>query len=512
MSRQLLSIDVEEELSKLALGRLRNRSQAPVALARMAAAAGASHVRFTLGRRHLVLEHDGQVPDGGTLEALQRLLNRREDSMQRHAALEALESGGMLDLLVVFALGADRVEMDMAAPASRKLVVTDRGSRAQFLESARRRGVAIMVSGCRRAPAAELAELIDALKHASFRVVVDGRRVDHGPHLVDTLVQSSFERGSSSGVIGIPRRGLAGITRILLNGVLERELWESPADGAVWEAVIDGPAAPEPRDNAFLREAIEGLYDQLGDRYEEMDAADRQRTKQLLFRRADHGAGKAATGSARLFATVEGQRVGAEALQQLALGRVIRAIGEKARRDRYDLSRTVFVLDEQDRGFVERHLRLVVREPPRRPGSRRWRNRFLRLAEMLKRKTRNALRLLIRAREVPDEDLLDGERRFLEALERILGAGLVRDGHVTGVNFVRGRLTGWRKTTEEGHKTRLLLSRKHPRVKAMVTAFGKDPKSLYAACMLLADGERAFGSRSEEVLQVILQSAGLPDQ
>ena len=243
-----------------------------------------------------------------------------------------------------------------------------------------------------------------------------------------------------------------------------------------------------------------------------MGAADRQRTKRLLFRRADHGAGKAATGSARLFSTVDGRRVGAEALQQAALGRVIRVIGEKARRDRYDLSRTVFVLDEQDRGFVERHLRLEVREPPRRPETRKWRNRFFRLAEMFKRKTRVAMRFLIRAREVPDRDLLADERRFLAALKRILGAGLVWDGDVTDVTFVRGRLAGWRRTSEEGRGTRLLLTRKHPRVKTMVTAFGKDPKSLYAACMLLSDGERAFGSRSEEVLQVILQSAGLADQ
>jgi len=511
MSRRLLSIDVEEELSKLTMGRLRNRSQAPVALARMAAFAGASRVRFTLERRRLILEHDGRVPGTATLEALRTLLNRGEDSMLRHAALEELESRGMLDLLVAFAQGADRVEMDMAAPVSRKLVITGKGSRAQFLESARRRGVAIIMSGCRRDPAAERAELVDALKHASFQVVIDGRRVDRGPHLVDVLVQSSIERGSFRGLIGIPRQGLAGITRILVNGVLERELWESPADGAVWEAVIDGPAAPEPRETAFLHEATGELYDQLRDRYEEMGAADKQRTKQLLFRRADHGAGKAATGSARLFQTVDDRRVGSEALQQVALGRVIRAIGEKARRDRYDLSRTVFVLDEQDRGFVERHLRLVVREPPRRPGSRRWRNRFFRMAETLKRKTRGAVRFLIRAREVPDEDLLDGERRFLGALKRILGAGLVWDGDVKAVAFVRGRLAGWKRTGEEGRGTRLLLTRRHPKVRTMVAAFERDPKSLYAACMLLADGERAFGNRSEEVLQVIMQSAGLSD-
>lgn len=511
MSRRLLSIDVEEELSKLALGRLRNHSQAPVALARLAASAGASRLRITVERRRLLVEHDGEVPDAPTLASLRTLLDRRQDSMARHAALEELESQGMLDLLVAFALGADRVELDMAAPVSRSLVVAGGGNRVKFLPSARKRGVAITVSGGRRTPAKERAELVDALKHASFKVVVDGRRVNRGPHLVDMLIQTSIDRGSFRGVIGLPRQGLAGITRILVNGILEREQWESPASGAVWEAVIDGPAALEPANTDLLRDATEELYSRLRERYEEMDSADRQRIKQLLFRLADHGAGKAATGSARLFSTVEGERVGAEALLQAALGRVIRAIGDSARRDRYDLSRTVFVLDEQDRGFVERHLRLVVREPPRRPEARRWRNLFSRLAERLKRKAREAVRFLIRAQEVPEEDLGDDERRFLGALKRVLGAGLVQQGEVTGVAFVRGRLVGWKRTSQEGQELQLMLSRKHPKVRSMVAAFDKDPKSLYAACMLLADGERAFGGRTEEVLQLILQSAGLPE-
>jgi hypothetical protein len=512
MSRRLLSIDVEEELSKLALGRLRNLSQAPVALARLAASAGASHLRIIVERRRLRVEHDGDVPDAPTLSSLRALLDRDEDSMLRHAALEELESKGMLDLLVAFALGAERVDLDMAAPVSRRLVVAEGGSRVEFMPTTLKRGVVITIWGGRHTPVAERAELVDALKHARFQVVVDGRRVDRGPHLVDMLVQTSIERGSFQGVIGLPRQGLAGITRTLVNGVLEREIWESPSNGAVWEAVIDGPKALEPENTTLLQDAIEELYSRMRQHYEKMDSNDRQRIKQLLFRLADHGAGRAAIGSARLFSTVEGERVGVEALLQAALGRVVRAIGEGARRERYDLSRTVFVLDEQDRGFVERHLHLVVREPPRRPEARKWRDFFSRWAEGLKRMVRVVPRILIRAREVPAEDLIDAERRFLGALERILDAGLVWDGDVSAVAFVRGRLVGWRKTGDEGHETRLLLSRKHPKVRAMVAAFEKDPKSLYASCMLLADGERAFGSRSEEVLQVILQSAGLSSQ
>ena len=511
MTHQLLSIDVEEELSKVALGRLRNRSQAPVALARLAAAAGAARLQIGLERRRLMVEHDGEVPGARTLESLRTLLNRSEDSLSRHAALEDLESLDMLDLLVAFALGAERVELDMAPPVSRRLTVSLNDDRVELQPSDRRRGMLITVTGGRRNPSEERAELIDALRHASFQVEIDGRRVDRGPHLADMLVQASIERDPFRGVIGLPRQGLAGITRILKNGVLERELWESPSDGAVWEAVIDGPVALAPENAAQLREAIEELYRRLRERHGKMGSKDRMRSKQLLFRLADHGAGRAATGTAKLFSTAQGERVGAEALQSAALGRVIRAIGAEARRDRYDLCGSVFVLDEQDRAFVERHLHLVVREPPRRPGARRWRTLFSRLAHRLRREAKSLVRFFARSRGIPEKDLDAGERRFLAALRRVLGAGLVRDGGVTGVKFVRGRLVGWKRSGEDGDGATLLLSRKHSKVRRMVAAFEKDPRSLYAACMLLADGERAFGGRTEEVLQVILQSAGLSE-
>jgi hypothetical protein len=515
----LLSIDVEEELAKVTLGRLRNRSQVPVALARMAASAGAARLRIAVGHRRLRLEHDGDVPDTQVLEALHTLLDRGVENMLRHVALEKLESLGMLDLLVAFALGADRVDLDMASPVSRRLVVLGNGGRLEFVPSLRKSGVAITVTGGGRAPAAERRELIDALKHARFHVVVDNRRVDRGPHLADMLFQVSVDRGSFGGVIGLPRRGLAGITRILVRGVLERELWESPSDGTVWEAVVDGPTALAPRDaeilgvgsTALLREAIKELYQRAREGYADRGSADRQRIKQLLFRLADHGTGGKAVGAARLFSTVDGERVGVEALRHAALGRVICAIGEKSRRDRYDLSRTVFVLDERDRGFVERHLRLVVREPPRRPEAGRWRHVLSRLLEKIKKRARGAARLLIRTHEVPDAELTAGERRFIAALNRVLQAGLVRDGDVTGVVFIRGRFVGWKRTRQEETETKLMLSIKHSQVKAMVAAFEKDPKSLYAACMLLADGEQAFGGRTEEVLQIILQSAGLSE-
>ncbi len=74
MSDQLLSIDVAAALKKLALGRLRNRNQSPVALARVAANAQAANIEISVGRSELKLEHNGRTLSQAVVSALGDLL------------------------------------------------------------------------------------------------------------------------------------------------------------------------------------------------------------------------------------------------------------------------------------------------------------------------------------------------------------------------------------------------------------------------------------------------------
>ncbi|MBW1873674.1 MAG: hypothetical protein JRJ19_16520, partial [Deltaproteobacteria bacterium] len=102
MNDQLLSIDVAAALKKLALGRLRNRNQSPVALARVAANSQADKIEITVGRHELKLVHNGRSLSQDVVTALVNLLSENSDDRVKYHALVRLEEYGMLDLLVAF--------------------------------------------------------------------------------------------------------------------------------------------------------------------------------------------------------------------------------------------------------------------------------------------------------------------------------------------------------------------------------------------------------------------------
>jgi hypothetical protein len=498
---QLLTIDVEAELVKLSLGRLRNRSQAPVALVRMAALAGARRVDVRLNRTLLGLEHDGQAPSARTVSALTTLFDRSRDDLTRHAALEELESMGMLDLLVACSLGGRRVTLEMGEPVNRILVVEPPGATSRPV--ARPRGIRLEVVGARRNPAAEARELAEALRYAGFRVSVNGQKLGRGLYLEDALFATRFAAEGVEGIVGLPRKGPAAVTRVLTHGVLEHESWESPADGWVWEAVVEGSQAYHPGlVGQVVRTQVSRLYDRARREFDSQDERDRIRIKQLLFRLADSGAGAEALAGVRLFRTVEGRRVDSGSLREAALGRVIRAVGAGAWLDRFDLSGPVFVLDEQERGFVERHMELLVREPARNPrGKRSWAGR---IAEWLRSKARSLVRALVTRKAIPPRKLSPVEARFLEALNRVLKTGWFLQGGVQEAAMSGGRAGGWRHAENTGRGARLLLSRRHPKVRSMVAAYQRDPRSLFASLILLADGRRPFPDHQQEAFSHII--------
>jgi hypothetical protein len=507
VSEHLLSIDVDAELRKLSLGRLRNRDQAPVALVRHASAAGASRIAVTVARRLLHLQHNGRVPDDDVFEALRQLLDRSVQDWERHQALVDLESMGMLDLLVAFSLGAQQVTLDAGQPVSRRLKARKGEAAARVSRAARSSGVSIRLEGVRRRGRKEANELADALRFARFEVAVNGKRVDRGPFLEDVMVQLKTRGGDFEGLIGIPRKGLAAVTRYLVHGVLEKEIWESSPDGLAFEAVVQGRPGSDPKEAVrFARQIASDLYFQSAQRYDQLEAGERVRFKQLLFRMADCGRGRAAVEGVRLFGTTDGERLTVQDLSQAALGRVIRAVGKGARLDRYELRGTVFLLDETERSFVERHLGLVIREPGRRPAPKGSLRLLVTNGRERIREWWTGFWLRIRAaRKVPRDRLTSSERLFLRALNDMIEAGFYRPEPVRGAEFGGGRFGSLVRTMSGPEGAVLLLTRRHPWVRAMVSSFGEDPATLYASLMMLAGGRDPFEEKRESASQFVLE-------
>jgi len=80
----------------------------------------------------------------------------------------------------------------------------------------------------------------------------------------------------------------------------------------------------------------------------------------------------------------------------------------------------------------------------------------------------------------------------LASISEVVRRGWLGDETVTRVGFTRGRFGGWRRIFRVGQGARLTFARNNPRVQAMVKAFDKDPRTLYASLMLLVDGRAPF--------------------
>jgi hypothetical protein len=506
MSEHLLSIDVAAALKKLALGRLRNRNQSPVALARVAANAQAANIEIDVGRSDLKLEHNGRTLSQAVVSALGDLLSESNDDRAKYHALVRLEESGMLDLLVAFGQEARLVELNIAAPISKKVVLTKGGQKLKISHSNRRNGLQINISGAKRNRSAEVSELKDALRFATFSATVNGKQVCFGPRLQSVFIKTEVEQGGLRALVGIPTAGLAAVTYFLKNGVIEQQVWESPENGFVFEAIVDGQHdSTKTQAVALAHQVAARLYQTATRGYREFSAAERFRLKQLLYRLADYGAGCEVVRGIALFRRIDGQLVSSEYLRQAALGRLLRAIGPQARLERYQLSQNVFVLDEQDRAFIEKHMRLVVREPGRVP---RPKNTLVQLFSKIKERLRISLtrlrQRLSAARRLPVESLEQSEAEFLQALSEVLSAGFFHTGNAKQAALAKGRFGSFYRLIDDESGRTILLLRHHKQVRQMIKSFEQNPLTLYATFMLLAEGQAAFDKEREQALEQII--------
>ncbi len=499
MSERLLTIDVQAAWRKVSIGRLRNADQVPLALARCLAGLAPGALRIRLRRSRLQLEAASRPLGPEAFELLERLFDHRRDELERHTALERLEVLGLLDLLVAFTAGAKTVLVQAGPPTSLRLIArSDQVLLDSLPAGSGFEGNLLVLTGLEGNPGRQLSELEEHLRFAPFAVEVNRTRVDRGLHLGGVALQRAFAVGPVEGLVGLPMEGRAARTRLVVDGVVTRQVWDSPPSGAVWEAVVRCPAGFDQRALAEVSRQVAELYREIAGRYAGLLGPVQERLRQLVFGLADGGAGARAVAGIPIFRRVGAGGVDPDALRAAAQGRVIRAIGPGARPERYDLSGQVFVLDERDRTFIERHLGLQVREPARRPSKvLRLASLLARARERLGRGLRAGIRRLALGRAIGPDDLSPAEAAFLDSVQAALDQGVVSGQRRTRAVFCRGGLAGWRWSVDEGGAAWLQIGRANRVVRQMVAAFAREPGSLFPALVLLGDGrDDLFASRA----------------
>ena len=313
----------------------------------------------------------------------------------------------MLDLLVAFAVESESLLLTAHAPVGLQLC-SDGGelTRNEYDGPIS----TIMIEGFPGSTSEQIATLKEHLAFAQYPVLLNAKRIDQGIKLDDTIIQHCFEHDSATGIVGLPRFGLATQTQIVVNGVLSHDIWDSPPSGVVWSAIVCCREETQEKAQTIVSEEVSRLYRKAGKNYTQLSGHRRARVQELLFRLADFGASASAVDGVPMFRTVHGQLLTSKELKSNANQRVLRAIGPTARASRYEVDDTVFVLNERQRGFVERHLGLLVREPRRRatpPG--RVRSWLATAIERIRNSGRRLGRALMAVTEIKTEDLSQEE-------------------------------------------------------------------------------------------------------
>jgi len=108
------------------------------------------------------------------------------------------------------------------------------------------------------------------------------------------------------------------------------------------------------------------------------------------------------------------------------------------------------------------------------------------------------------ARRLSVDSLNQAETEFLKALGEVLAAGFFQAGIVKQAGLAKGRFGSFYRMIEDESGRTILLLRHHKQVRRMIKSFEYNPMSLYAAFMLLAEGEPAFDNQREQALEQII--------
>ncbi|MGB1012625.1 MAG: hypothetical protein ACPG4T_00715 [Nannocystaceae bacterium] len=269
---ELLTIDVDAELRKLAVAQFQGTWQLPCEFVRRGLQAQASRVDVQIARGRFEVIDDGAPVSREMLEHLAALLNTQEPSSRRHEALIALELADAPALLAVAGLGSSRIEF-ISGPHALRVdasgnVTFGAASRTGNTTSIKVQGLKIEVNQARR-------WLASKCRFASDRVVLQGQTIEAGDRAFlasrglkfqDPRWQThdAINAHALTGQIGLPASGDTTRVVILRHGVVSTHV--SVQHAPYYEAVIDvGPALDRPMTGEGLRAAVRGWLEPLTD-------------------------------------------------------------------------------------------------------------------------------------------------------------------------------------------------------------------------------------------------------
>ena len=492
----MLSIDADAHLQKLAACMFPTPAQLPVEMVRAAIRRGASSVAVVVRRGRLVVDDDGEGIADGPWHELACALDASRDAVDRERAIDSLQSAASpgIGLLAVFVPGARSIRIENTSLSGQAVLHVAAGRIRLSASGGRPRGTRISVLRA-RGPAEGEQKLLRELCAAVIQdITVNGRKIERKALLRRTLVQQSVDlgTGASPALVAVPAQG--DVCRIwLLDQRIPWQAFTSAAyHGLVFEAALETGSPPAGPEFLTLARAAGRLYQWLAANYLSFPEKFRERIEELLFKKAR------IAGDLQLLSVFapfrlwrSRQRLNLEEVRRKAERSILYALPFGSDPDRFvGRHHEALLLTPLQKDFLLNHLGLPLVTPA---ASMTREGNFSRMLMSARRKIRRLLARLPRpAAKRVAAGSASGEERLLCREMEDLWSRLQRHGRPSPVTIpisvvmAEGRGLAPALWMDPAQDHVLLLRRRHPLVVMAVRSVARDRANVELAFAALA--------------------------
>jgi len=490
----LLSIDADAHLQKLAACMFPTPAQLPVELVRAAIKRGASSVAVSVHRGRLVVDDDGEGIAGGPWQELACALDAGGDAVERERAIDSLQGAASpgIGLLAVFVPGARSIRIENSSLDGQAVLHVSAGRVRLSASSARPRGTRITVLRTRGPAESEQKLLRELCAAVPQDITVNGRKIERRALLRRTLVQHHVDlgAGTSPALVSVPAQG--DVCRIwLLDQRIPWQAFTSAAyHGLVFEAALEAGSPPSGPEFLALARAAGRLYQWLAANYLSFPEKYQERIEELLFKKSR------LAGDLQLLSVFapfrlwrSRQRLNLEEVRRKAEKNILYALPVGSDPDRFlDRHHEALLLTPLQKDFLLNHLGLPLVTPA---ASMSRQGKF---SSMLYSASRTIGRLLARLPRAAVKKVAAGsasseERLLCQEMEnfwsRAQRHGRPSPGTVSVV-MAEGRGLAPALWMDEAQGHVLLLRRRHPLVVMAARSVARDRANVELAFAALA--------------------------
>jgi len=282
----LLSVDADAHLQKLAACMFPSPAQLPVELVRAALKRGAAAVDILVENRHLAIRDDGHGIDVSQWLSLACAFDSSRPPADREKAIAFLQSDASpgIGLLATAVPGNLSIRIESASSSGKKTMHVEAGQVRQLSSCPLASGTRISISRSQGRGEAEKKLIRELCAAVPQDIVLNGRKLEKKPLLRRTLARQAV--AAAPAIVAIPVRGDVCRIWLLDQGIPWQAFTCAPYRGLVFDAALESASPPAAAFWGMLAEAAGQLYQWLAVHYLSFPEKYQQRIEELIFNKA----------------------------------------------------------------------------------------------------------------------------------------------------------------------------------------------------------------------------------